>query len=188
MLQKKDKQKIIFFKESIFKVAEQIFSSPNKTFHIRLLEKLTKTSTTAISKAISELKKYGIINLEKTPLTTNIKANQESESYYFYKKIFNLYKLERCGLIWNLKEAYTPEAIVLFGSYAKGEDIENSDIDILIISTKKTYDPGKFLQEMEKELARKINLHILESIQKSPAEFKNTIANGVVLYGYLKLI
>ena len=90
MLQKKDKGKILFFRESSFKVAELIFNYPNKTFHIRKLAKETKQSTTAIVSAIKDLNRFKIVKLVKTELTTNIKADTESDAYRFYKKIFNL--------------------------------------------------------------------------------------------------
>lgn len=186
MLQKKDSKKILFFKESIFKVAQIIFNYPNKTFHIRELTRMTKFSTTAVVAAVKELLKYKIIKKEKTALTINIKADLESEFYYFYKRIFNLYNLE--VMVHYIKESYRPETIVLFGSFAKGEDIENSDIDILIITSRKVFGLGETIESFEKEFNRKINLHILQSIEKSSTEFKNAAANGIVLHGYLKVI
>ena len=190
MSQKKDKGKILFFRESVFKVAELIFNYPNKTFHIRMLEKETGFSTTAIIDSVNELKKYDIIQIEETPLTTNIKANIESEAYRFYKLVFNLYRLKRYGFIDNLINIFNnPEAIVLFGSFAKGEDIEESDIDILVISSQKNNENLEdFLNVFEKELNRKINIHIFPSLNKSSTEFKNAVANGIVLHGYIKVI
>jgi len=186
MSQKKDKE-ILFFRESVFKLTKQIFNFPNKTFHIRELTRETGYSTTAITKGLKELNKHDIIILEETPITTNIKANLESEAYRFYKLVFNLYRLQKSGFIDILKEHYRSEAIILFGSFSKGEDNENSDIDILIITPKKDHS-GIYLEKFEKEFNRKINLHILQNIEKSSTEFKNTISNGIVLYGYLKVI
>ena len=191
MSQKKDKGKILFFRESVFKVAELIFNYPNKTFYIRMLEKETKFSTTAIIDSINELKKYDIIQVEETPLTTNIKANIESEAYRFYKLVFNLYRLKRYLFIDELVKIFNnPGAIVLFGSFAKGEDVEESDIDVLIISNKKRvlneFEP--FTIMYEKELNRTINVHLLTSLDKSSNEFKNAVANGIVLHGYLKIL
>ena len=187
MLQKKD---IIFFRESTFKLVKLIFDSPNKSFHIRELAKKTGLSTTAITGRhfLKDLERYGLIKVEKTDLATNIRANLESDAYSFYKKIFNLYLLERYGLIWTLKEVYKPEAIILFGSFAKGEDTENSDIDILIVTQRKAAGIGDFIKQFEKEVNRKVNLHFLESVSSSTAEFKNALANGIVLHGYLKII
>ena len=190
MSQKKDKGKILFFRESVFKVAELIFNNPNKTFHIRLLEKETGFSTTAIIDCIKELKDYEIIKIEETPLTTNIKANIDSEAYRFYKLVFNLCRLKKYGFVDELIGLFNnPEAIILFGSFAKGEDIEESDIDILIISSHKSHENLEdFKTIFEKELNRKINIHILLSLNKSSKEFKNAVANGIVLHGYLKVI
>ena len=191
MLQKKDKGKILFFRESSFKVAELIFNYPNKTFHIREMAKETGLSTTAVigKHSLKELHEFGIIKVERTNLTTNVKANLESDAYRFYKKIFNLYRLERYTIIEKLKEVFQAEAIVLFGSFAKGEDVEESDIDILIITNHKEDEiSSDFLNAWEKLLNRKINLHILPSLQKSSKEFKNAVANGIVLHGYFKVL
>ena len=190
MSQKKDKDSIIFFTKSAFHIAECIFNYPNKTFHIRMLETETGLSTTAIIDSVNRLKEFGIVKIEETPLTTNVKANIESEAYRFYKLVFNLYRLKRYGFVDNLIDIFNnPEAIVLFGSFAKGEDIEESDIDILVISSQKNNENLEdFITVFEKELNRKINIHILSSLNKSSKEFKNAVANGIVLHGYLKVI
>lgn len=189
MLQKKDRHKILFFRESSFKIAELIFNYPNRTFHIRELAKKAKLSTTSVVRSIADLKRFKVVQIEKTGLTTNVKADLDSEAYPFYKKVFNLYRLERYAIIQTLKEAFRAETIVLFGSFAKGEDIEESDVDILILTkSKKKKNLSDFLSVCEKELNRKINLHILPSLEKSSSEFKNAVANGIVLYGYLKVI
>ena len=190
MSQKKDKEKVLFFKESIFNVARLIFDYPNKTFHIRMIERETKYSPTAIIDATEKLRSFDIIKVEKTPLTTNITANLESEAYRFYKIIFNLYRLERYLFVNGLINIFNkPDVIVLFGSFAKGEDIEESDIDIFVLTKSKPKAGLDNLTKLiEEEMKRKVNLHILPSLEKSSPEFKNAVANGIVLYGYLKVI
>jgi predicted nucleotidyltransferase len=185
MLQKKDR--IMFFRESSFEIAKLIFDYPNKVFHLRQIAKQTGFSTTAVLQSVTDLLKFHIIKVEKTDVTTNIKADTDSEAYLSYKKVFNLYRLY--PIIHTLKEAFNPETIVLFGSYAKGEDIEESDIDVLILTKNKAkVDISNFLLVCEKEFNRKINLHIMDSLEKSSNEFKNAAANGIVLYGYLKVV
>jgi len=183
MLQKKDGCGLPFFKESSFKVAKLIFDNPNTTFHLRKIAKTAGLSTTAALSALKEMHKSNMIQINKTSLTMNVQANTDSETYASYKRIFNLYRIEHSDLIPALKEAYKPETIVLFGSFAKGEDAEESDIDILLITQRKT--TNMTLERFEKELQRSINLHILSSLNTS--EFKNATANGIVLHGYLKV-
>jgi len=185
MSQKNNKQ--LFFRESCFRIAELIFGYPNKAFHIRKLAKETNLSTTAVVNSISELHKFRIVKVNKTDLTTDIRADMESDSYCFYKRVFNLYLLGKYQIISKLKELFRAESIILFGSYAKGEDIEESDVDFLII-TKQKLSAGNSVGIFEKQLKRKINLHILPSLEKSSPEFKNAVANGIPLYGYLKVI
>ena len=186
---KKDKGGNLFFKDSVFKVIELIFNNPNAEFHLRGISYSTNLSTTAVVKVIDKLQKQKIITVEKTPITNKIKTNQESESYLFYKKIFNLYRLEKYGVIKIIKEAYRAKTIVLFGSFSKGEDVEGSDIDILILTNQKEKsDLRKFLNLIEKKLNRKINMVMLKSLEKSSSEFKNSVANGTILHGYLKVI
>ena len=187
MLQKKDKDKILFFRESTFRVAEKIFNYPNRKFHVRMLAEETGFSTTAVTSSIEELQHFRIITIEETDLTKDIKADMSSDAYTFYKTIFNLYRLKRYGFVDDLKARYAPEVIVLFGSFAKGEDIEESDIDICILSTKQNEFSQKDLEHYQKEFCRRINIHFLRSLKQSSAEFKNALANGVVLYGYLKV-
>jgi hypothetical protein len=46
----------------------------------------------------------------------------------------------------------------------------------------------KDLAVYEKYFNRKINIHNLPSLEKSEKVFKNAVANGIVLHGYLKVI
>lgn len=78
-----------------------------------------------------------------------------------------------------------PECIVIFGSYAKGEDTRESDIDIAVMTAMKEYPQ---LDIYEADLKRKISLHLIDNIQNEEKDFINTLANGIVLYGYLEVL
>lgn len=185
-MSQKNNGKILFFKESTFKVAELIFNYPTTTFHVRKIADKTALSTTAVTRAIDELQMFKIVEVEKTEITKNVRSNIDTQEYRFYKKIFNLYRLERYGLIAELRDVFMPKTIVLFGSFARGEDIEKSDIDILIVTERR----GNIeeIDVLEKMLNRKINIVILPSLEDSKDEFKNAVANGIVLHGYLKVV
>ena len=190
MSQKKDKGKIILFNDSVFSVARLIFNYPNKSFHIRMLQRETGLSTTAVKDSIDKLESFEIIKVEKTSITTNIKANLDSKSYIFYKLIFNLYRFEHYEFLDILKGIYkNPEAIILFGSFARGEDIEESDIDILVITSNKSDSAiDDWTTDLENEMNRKVNIQVIQSFERSSNEFRNAIANGIVIHGYLKVI
>jgi predicted nucleotidyltransferase len=90
--------------------------------------------------------------------------------------------LQNSGLIYLLEKELMPKSIVLFGSYFRGEDVEDSDIDLFVESKRREMDLGKF----ENILKRKIQLHFSEKFKDYPPELKNSIINGIVLEGYLK--
>ena len=182
----------MFGSNSGFEVARFAFNLPHSSFHIRELARETKYSTTAIGTAVAELKAFDIIKIEDSAVTKNITANLESKNYSYYKLVFNLYRLGQHNFTEKMADFFkNPECIALFGSFARGEDIEQSDIDILIITSNKIPDSGEFnnyIKQIEKEFERKVNLHLLKSLKNAEDAFKNAAANGIVLHGYLKVV
>jgi predicted nucleotidyltransferase len=75
-----------------------------------------------------------------------------------------------------------PGCIVLFGSYLRGEDTEESDIDLFVEADKKEIR----LERFEGLLKRKIELHFRRDFGKISKELKNNIINGLVMQGYLE--
>lgn len=86
------------------------------------------------------------------------------------------------NLIEFLKKEFMPNCIILFGSFARGEDIEDSDIDLFLECKKKNINLSKF----EKQLNRKIQLHFNDNFKQYAKELKNNIINGIILDGYIE--
>jgi len=63
-------------------------------------------------------------------------------------------------------------------------DDERGDVDIFIQSIKKDVE----LKKYENILKRKINLLFEPYIEKVDNKLKNSLANGIVLHGFLKVI
>ena len=98
------------------------------------------------------------------------------------KIIYNITSILESDVITYIEEKLMPKSIVLFGSYARGEDIENSDIDLFVECKKEELDLEKF----EKKLSRGIELHFNDKFTLYPKELKNNIINGIVLSGFLE--
>jgi len=185
MLLKKDK---MFFTEPMFRLASLIFNRPNTSFHLRKICRETGLSTTSASEAIKRLEKLSVIKVDKTEFIIRVMADLDSKSYIGYKQSMNIYRLRKDKMIESLADEYgNPESITLFGSFARGEDIEESDIDILIVGSTKP--KSSFVEEsMEKEFRRKINIHHMDSLDRCSKDFLNAIANGITLHGYLQVV
>ncbi len=172
---------------SIIRIAEIFFDEPTKLHYLIEISKKSKLAHTSAKNHLTSLKKEGIIKeiVEKRGKRNfpSYKANLESQSYKQEKKIYNLSKLCDSELLSYLRDTFMPKAIILFGSYSHGEDIEESDIDIFIESKKQDLDLNKF----ENIFKRKIELHFNENFNNYPKELKNNIINGDILYGYLEV-
>lgn len=171
---------------SIWIVAGAFFQEPTKEHGLLEISRITKIAHTSVKKHLETLKKEGIISerIEKKGSRAYpiYKAEQESNVFRDYKKVYNFAELINSGLIEHIKNSLMPKSIALFGSYQKGEDIEDSDIDLFVEIEQKDIDLSKF----EKRLKRKVQLHFKDNFRKYPAELKNNIINGTALEGYLE--
>jgi predicted nucleotidyltransferase len=166
-------------KNSVTILADVFFYSPTKEFHARELSRKTGLSIFAILSAIKTLVKKDMIRVQKKG-NMKIVAASHSVSFIRAKRIRNIEKLYDSGVVNYLIKAYDkPEAIVLFGSYSRGDDVESSDIDIGVI-TKEHKELN--LDKFEKPLFRKISVHEIE-LKKVTKEFYNNLVNGIVLDG-----
>lgn len=172
---------------SSWNVAQVFFNEPTEEHYLMEISRKSNLSHTSVKKHLKTLREERIITereQEKGKRTyTLYKANLEEQKYKKLKKIDLINRLWSKGLVKHLKDNYQPDCIVLFGSAARGEDTEESDIDLFLQTKGKKRD----LEEFEEKLNRKIQLHLSPEPQNYPKELKNNIANGTVLHGYLDI-
>ena len=172
-------------KSSTLKIAQVFFDEPTKQHYLMEISRKANLAHTATKNILKQLEKDSIITKisEKKGKRTFplYEANKLNNTYKFYKKIANKIALENSKLISFLHDKCMPNAIILFGSYARGEDTEESDIDLFIESEKVEISLEKF----EKKLKRTIQLHYKRKFKDMLKELKNNIMNGIVLDGYV---
>jgi len=168
------------------KVLKLFFDGPNVRLHIREVARRTGLSPFGAMKILESLEKEGMLVKEPTPIVVEYHGNYTNEKFLALKRSLNLYGLYTSGLVSRLIDFYgVPECICLFGSYAKGEDIQESDIDLAIVTGNKKIPD---LSVYEETLKRKISVHLVKDVKKEDAGFINSLANGIVLYGYLEVV
>ena len=120
------------------KLIESFIDEPEREFHVRELAKKLNKSPTTISKYLKDYEIKKILVSKKRLNHLLFKANTESNEFKQLKLNHNLKKIFNSGLIEYLIDFFNhPEAIVLFGSFAKAENSSESDLDLLIISSKR---------------------------------------------------
>ncbi|MBI2144066.1 nucleotidyltransferase domain-containing protein [Candidatus Woesearchaeota archaeon] len=164
-------------------VLEHFLLNPASEFHLRELARLVKVSFPWVRKVVNELVKEGYLVKKKRRGLVLVRADRESKLFLALKRSHNLFRLYKSGLVSYLVDNYTrPEAVVLFGSYSRGEDTETSDVDIAVITSSRR---ENFLAGFEKVLRRKVRVIEMRKAEASD-EFWNTLINGIVLCGYLQ--
>ena len=170
-------------KYSRYRILQEFFDFPRKNFQIREISRKTEISQPSVINHLKELVKEGLIIKEKIGIYPTYKANRENEFFKTYKKADLILRINQAGLVDYIQDSCLPNSILLFGSASKGEDIEESDIDLFIQSLEKKLK----LEKYEKLLNRKISLFFEENFSKLNPELKNNIINGTIIKGYLKI-
>lgn len=166
-----------------WKVLELFFLEPTKEHYLLEISRKISLAHTSVKRILDELEKLSIIttkviirNTRKFPVFV---ANIDNEEYKRYKIIHAIDSLHE--LTDYLDNKLAPRAIVLFGSYLRAEDDEESDIDLYVQAKEETINLDKF----EKKLGRIIQLHFKSNFFDYHEGLRKNIANGYVIKGYL---
>jgi len=170
-------------------ILELFFDTENE-FHVREVARLLNIHPTTASTALEQLAKQRFLIKKKAYHHIFYTGNKENPLFLHKKKSYVVEKILASGLISFIDNELHPDAIVLFGSYAKGDNILGSDIDIFILTeSKKLQNYGKF----EKILRSK--LHIFQyshekfnELKRQQPQLVNNVVNGIILFGYIEVI
>ncbi len=166
-----------------YRILQEFFDFPTQGFLIREICRRTKITQPSVVLHLRELLKDGLIIKEEAKPYALFKANRDNEIFKILK-VFNIVlRIKNSGLLDHIWDYVNPDVVVLFGSAARGEDIESSDIDLFVQGKEKKVSLDKY----EKALNRKISLFFKENFIRLNPELKNNILNGIVLRGYLKV-
>ncbi len=166
-----------------WKILIPIFKYPTKGLSVRELARQSHITHPTVLNIVKKLSKKNIITIEKLNKTFLVRGNFENEEFVEMKKLYNILSLKEFVNV--ITKNYKIDVIMVFGSYSKGIDIENSDIDLYIGYTK-TNISEKHLKYIEKKLERKLDIFSGE-INNFSKELKENIINGIKLYGWLKI-
>lgn len=177
-------QKSNYLFGSLGRVFQVFVNEPMKIHYIKEISRKIELAHTSVIKHLKSLEERGLIVREKGERFFGYKADRDSKDFLFYKQIFNLISIRESGFLDFIIDSLYPQAVVLYGSYLRGEDVEKSDIDLFVISNvRKKMDVDKF----ERVLKRRIHIIIEKNISRVNEELKGEINNGLVLYGYKDL-
>jgi len=154
------------------------FEDCYKRINIREYSRLMKISPPTASKILLEYNKKGLLSIEKEKNYIYYYAKKESKDFIDLSRIY--WRLKLSDFLDYLNNNLLSQSIILFGSLAKAETKQDSDIDLCIFAHKKELKIERF----EKKLKRKIQIFFFDSIEKiNNKELSNNIINGYILNG-----
>lgn len=159
------------------------FNYPNTVITLRQLAAKVKVPKSTLQRQLQGLSKEKLIQKISQHPFAGYKANEANFWYKFHKKNFLIRQIYGSGIIDFLEEKFHPAVIILFGSGAKGEYNNQSDIDLFLLTSGKEISVSQF----ERKLQRKINCLTKEKFAQLSPELFNNLMNGYKLSGYLKL-
>ncbi len=167
-------------------ILELFIKNPYERYYLREASRMLDISPMTVKRALDMLVKERLLIREELKNQILYKGNMESSAFKHLKVAYNLAWLEEKGIVDHLKENLAGlSSLVLYGSFAKGENDEKSDIDILAISSSAKKRDIK-LADM---LGRETSLTVLkpaewiEQAKKNKAFYMDIITEGIVLFG-----
>lgn len=158
------------------KILEFFFENPRSKLTVRALAEKLRLSRSTTQYCLVNLRNQGLISQENLWID-NWQNRLAKTSYY-------LEKIARSGLIEYLEQELVASAIILFGSFRKGESESSSDIDLFVeCAREKRPDLSRF----EKRLGHKIQLFTRPKITLLPPHLMNNVVNGIKIKGYFTL-
>ncbi|MEK6967703.1 MAG: nucleotidyltransferase domain-containing protein [Nanoarchaeota archaeon] len=186
----KQKVNILVYHDAYQKTLEWFFNYPTREISLTDLASNIRISKSSAKSVIELLVQEGFIKKEVLGRVWRLYCNQE-HPYNVSRKIgFNLIRIYESGILEEIHNRIKGiKAVVLFGSYRKGDDTEKSDIDIAIevlgdIETK--IEPIGMVKQMSYRTDVTVNLCIFSRSKVDLNLFSN-IANGIVLQGFLEV-
>jgi predicted nucleotidyltransferase/predicted transcriptional regulator with HTH domain len=150
------------------KILGWLFTHPDESFFVRQIALILKEDPTNVSREMAKLEELGILRSKRNGNLKHFQANQECP---FFQELKGLI-LKTTGVAGRIRASLDKlagiEYAFIYGSYAKGEEKADSDVDLLIIGDVDMDRLDSNLGKLEKTLGREIN-YVLYSME----EFKS---------------
>jgi len=176
----------LYQKITHLKILQHFYENPFEEFYLRELGRILDISPMTVKRSLDVLVNDHLLLREERKNQILYRANSENMTFRYSKIAYNLAWIEDKKIIDQLLEKIPGvSSIILYGSYAKGENDEYSDLDLLIISSQKKVP----YIDMRKQTGLEINLMNFTGTQwtkqaeNNRAFYLDIITEGIILYG-----
>ena len=139
------------------KILSWLFTHPDESFFVRQIALILKEDPTNVSREMAKLEELGILRSKRNGNLKHFQTNQECP---FFEELKGLV-LKTSGVAGRVRAALERltgiEYAFIYGSFAKGEEKADSDVDLLITGDVDLDCLDSNLEKLEKVLGREIN-------------------------------
>ena len=167
-------------------IKELFFNYTTKYWHFEELLKKSGLSRAQTNKWLQRLKKEKLLHKikEKGKMPYYL-ANYKNPSFQVQKKLYALTTFQKTGFLEHLSTLKDAKTIIIFGSFARADWHDKSDIDLFIFGNADDFEKGHF----EKKLKREIQVFHYEKAEAlkrlEPSVIPNILA-GIHIKGTIE--
>jgi len=147
----------LFTSKSRVKLLELLLLNPTEEFHLREISRRIQVSAPYVKREMTNLISLGLVLKRSQGNLTLFKFNKGSPIAEELKRIF--LKTESFGRFIRdrIREIGEIRFALIYGSFAKGEEAETSDIDLLIVGDVNERRMLDITQKIEERVGREVN-------------------------------
>ena len=146
----------LFTSKTRIRILELLIFNPDREFHLREISRKIKITPIYVKRELQNLKELGLILESRKGNLSLFRINRNSSIFPELKNIF--IKTEYFGeLIKKSLKKLKIDFAFIFGSYAKGIESKDSDIDLFVVGDVKEDELLNIIQKIENKTGREIN-------------------------------
>ena len=151
----------LFVSKIRVKILEHFLTHSNDSFYSRQLEKILAEPVGPIGRELLNLEKLGILTFRNIG---NQKHYQVNKEMIFFEELRLIFLKAKIGEVVkkHLSIMEGVDLAFIYGSFAKGEEHKESDIDIMVVGNLAVKAVNQAISRSEKELRRTINYSLYD--------------------------
>jgi len=179
----------LFTSRTRAKLLTLFLTESKKEFYVRELQRKIKENVTSVRRELENLKELGLVSERKEGIQKFYSLNKNHPIYEELRRI--ILKTEGVGKVLKDKLSKLAEIkySIIYGSFAKGTEIESSDVDLMVIGT---VDEKKLLEQIRKaenEIGREVNYILWSGKEfRKKIKEKNSLLMNIVKSPVIEVI
>jgi len=172
----------LFTSKTRTRILKILLFNPGKEFHLRELSREVKITPIYVKKELENLEKLNLVLSSKKGNLNLFQINKNSPLFSELKSIFLKTEFLTEIIKKSIKRLKIDFAFI-YGSFAKGVESKESDIDLFVVGSLDEDELVKVVQKIEKKVSREVNYilwnkdlflkrarkhHLLNEIAKNP--------------------